>query len=274
MTGTQFASYIRLQTKTNSTTFTDANIVLFANIVKDTRIAPEIISLDEGYFGMPETTDLVNNQREYPLPTDMPAHLKKVEAVLDPTTKDANGNPIWIDIHEMDLNQYSALSGSVFARDIENDQLTFTPTTDEAKIVSVFANQPGRCAYFLFRNSLWIYSGTLANFTGGNNYLKIWSYVWPFDLTTAMLSQTTDLSIDSTTTSPGIPRPAHLTWADMTILLWKNTSDKDYRLNTYEQGIEPRWEKTKMQLLSLNEDRSFTLTMPNGGHMYEDGYNT
>ncbi len=273
MTGTQFASYVRLQTKTNSTTLSDANICLLANIIKDGRIAPEIVSLDEAYFGMPERTDLVNGQREYPLPVDMISHLKKVEAVLDPTQTDANGNPIWIDIHEMDLNEYSSMSGSVFARDVENDQISFTPTTDEPKIVSVFANQPGRCAYFLFRNSLWIYSGVLANFTGGNQYLKIWSYTWPFDLTPTILASSQDLSVDASTTSPGIPRAAHVSWADMVITRWKETSDKDYHQNVYEQGIDQRWEKAKQTLLGLNEDRSFTLTMPNGGHMYDDGYN-
>ena len=46
MVGTEFAIYIRYLSRTNSTTFTDAQIVSLANIVKDD-MAKDIIKADE-----------------------------------------------------------------------------------------------------------------------------------------------------------------------------------------------------------------------------------
>ena len=51
MTSKQFADYIRKKTKTNSSTFTDADILLYANIIKDD-IAKEVNKANEDYFGI------------------------------------------------------------------------------------------------------------------------------------------------------------------------------------------------------------------------------
>jgi hypothetical protein len=82
MTPLAFTQYIRKQTHTNPTTFVDADILLYAGVGMD-KISSRICDFDEDYFGAPQTEDLVNNQREYPFPTDMLNHIKKVEAKLD-----------------------------------------------------------------------------------------------------------------------------------------------------------------------------------------------
>ncbi len=271
-TGVNFASYIRLKTKTDSTTLSDTNLCLLANMIKDD-ISGDIVDLDEGYFGMPETTDLVNAQREYPFPNDQLMHIKKVEAVLNPTQKDQNGNPVWYDLHEFDLNSYSAMTGNVMMRDTSgNELINFAPTTDEAKIQSVFANEQGKCGYMIYRNALWIFSGVLSGFTSGNNYLKIWSYAWPSDISATTLASTSDISIDPSTTDAALPRILHHVWADKVVVAYKQTSDRAYQLDDYEQGIEKRYQNALAKLLGLNQDRSFTLTQPSGGHVWSDGF--
>lgn len=273
MTGKVFADYIRLKTKTNATTLTDTNLLLLANIVLD-QLSAEVITLDEGYLGVPQTTDIHDGQREYPFPENMIMHLKKVEAVLNPTQLDQNGNPVWTDLHEFDLNQYSAMTGSVFQRDSTDAQVDFSPTTDEPKIQAVFGNVPGKAAYMIFRNSLWIFSGALTGYLPGNNYLKIWAYEWPIFITAAQLANSTaDLGDDPSSTTAGLPRILHQVWADMVVVLWKQSTDKQYQPDDYEQGIDLRKRTALQKLLGVNQDRSFTLTQPNGGHLWSDGFN-
>ncbi|MDE2026764.1 MAG: hypothetical protein KGJ07_09835, partial [Patescibacteria group bacterium] len=151
MTPADLANYVHKGTHTNSTTFTDSDILLYAGIGMD-KIASHIVDYDEDYFGAPQTIDIVDNQREYALPTDMLNHIKKVEGKLDTTN--------WINLTELDLSQYEF-------------------TTDEATITSYFSNTQDDAHYFIYRGSLWILSGTLSGFSAGNAALKLWSYQWP-----------------------------------------------------------------------------------------------
>jgi lauroyl/myristoyl acyltransferase len=64
MTPANFASYIRLKTKTNATTFPDADILAYANIIKDD-IAKEVTKANEDYFGMKFLRYLIAGQRGY-----------------------------------------------------------------------------------------------------------------------------------------------------------------------------------------------------------------
>jgi|SRR5579871_1242572 len=271
MTPANFASYVRLMTKTNSTTLSDTNLKLIMNIVKDEISGIMVDKLDEEYFGVPQTTDLVNSQREYPLAVDIPGKLKKVEAVLDPTYLDSNGNVVWVDLKKFDLTQYSQLSTNlVVSGDITDGDFGIQPTTDEDTIQSIFGNRQGQAAYMIFRNSIWIFSGKLTGFTAGNNYLKIWSYEWPSDITD--LTSTTPLETDPTTTSAGIPRQLHRAWADKVSLLWKQTSDKEYQPNDYENELDTIIEDRIMSLSKVDKDESYTMTQPMAGHVYHDGY--
>jgi len=85
MTGTTFASYIREKTKTNSTTLTDARIVVLANVVKDDLAGKIITNVDEGYFDMEMVTDLEAGIRDYSFENDIVKNLKYAHALLDGT---------------------------------------------------------------------------------------------------------------------------------------------------------------------------------------------
>ena len=64
MTGTKLAALIRYKTRTNSTTFTDADILELVNTFKD-EISSLIVEKNAGYFVIPTTFNLVADQREY-----------------------------------------------------------------------------------------------------------------------------------------------------------------------------------------------------------------
>src|SRR5258708_63523 len=270
MTAAQFANYIRLKTKTNTTTLTDANIILLGNIYKD-EIAGKLVDIvDEDYFGVPETTDLVNSQREYPLPPDLPGKIKKVEAVLDPTFLNAQNLPVWVDLKKFDLTQYNQLTANMVAGSVEDVNIGAIATTDEPTIQANFGNRQNQVAYMIYRNSLWLFSGKLTGFVSGNNYLKIWGYEWPKDISD--LTLTTDLSIDPTNQDAGIPRQVHIDWADKVVLAWKQISDKAYQLDDYEKRIDDRLSEHLASLIPILKGETFTAVQPVAGHVYNDGF--
>lgn len=226
---TEFASLVRYYTKTDSTTFTDANIVLLANTFKD-RMADEILSVNEDYFGLEELADLEVNEREYPLPADC-IGLKLVEAKLDGTN--------WKRLDEADYN-------------LE------TFTTDEAAIVAAFANR--NPAYELFRGSLWILSdAAIAAVTDG---LKIHCFVYPAKFTTANLSSSTEMSAHPTVTSFGWPRQFHELLARRVAIAYKQNRDKPLALNDFERNFAQDFAMALESIRNVNLDRSVRATTP------------
>ena len=136
MTPVKLAEYVRLKTRTNSTTFTNADMLILANQVKD-RLVLQALEADEDLFLVPTYLNLVANQREYPLHTDMLSRIKRVEAKLDGTS--------FIKLYEFDLPQHQY------------------PISTEAGIVAHFGNTEGDAYFDIMRNSIWIYSGTITN---------------------------------------------------------------------------------------------------------------
>lgn len=233
MTPAQFASYVRKLTRCNATTFPDADILLFANIEKD-ELAPKIVDVDEDFFGVPQTFDLVEDQREYPLPDELLKSFKFVEAKLDETN--------WIRLKEFDL-------------------IGFDLTTDEDTIVANFGNEKDKAFFDLFRKSLWIYSGSITNVTGG---LKIWSFDYPADLTS--LAGSTDMSVDPSTTSAGIPRQLHKIWALRVSRAYKENREKPIPLSQQELNLDFLEQQALKGLRNTNLNRAFEATVP-----YNDG---
>lgn len=237
------ASYIRKKTHTNSTTFPDADMLLYLGTRMD-ELASEVVDYDEDYFGAPQTTDLVNNQREYPFPTDMVNHIKAVEAKLDTLN--------WLRLRPLDLTQYPF-------------------TTDEATIVSYFGNTQDNAFFFIYRGSLWLLSGTLSGFVAGNAALKLWSYQWPSHITD--LTSTVDLSVDPNNISAGFPRSLHLVLCDAVVIDYKQSADKPIQLNDYDLAWEKRKDRALMTLTEMNKDGANSVTMPRGNRVWDNGFN-
>lgn len=234
MTGSQFASYIRKATKTNSTTLPDADLVLLANIVKDD-IAKRITQANEDYFGIFMTRNLVAGQRNYAFEPEQMNHMKYLEAKIDGTN--------WKRLREYDINQLQI-------------------TSDEASIQSAFSlRDPG---FDIFGNEIILYTGTaIIDVTDG---LKLWTIVYPSDISASSLTSSDDLSIPPTTTSFGFPRQFHKVWADRVVVEYKNSQDKPLPLTQNEQLVEQRFLDALHDLKGGNLDRSVEPSVP-----YNDG---
>lgn len=239
MTPAQIATYIRTRTKTNSTTLPDATLTLMLGVRMD-YLAMRILKVDEDYFGMPETTDLVLNQREYPLPADILNKIKYVEAKLDGSK--------WIPLNEFDI-------------------LAYKRSTDEATILEQFANEENQAFYDIFRGSLWIYSGAITAVTGG---LKLWSFSWPTWISN--LASTTDISIDPSTTSHGFPRALHKVLCDLVVVDWKSQSDKPIPLTEFEKNIEIDIQLALDSISDSNKSRIITPVLPDPVDRGNEGF--
>lgn len=240
MSPLKFAEYVRFKTKTDSNTFTDDEILMLMNIFKDD-FAKEIIKVNEDYFGVPETLNLIANQREYPLPPDILNQIKFVEVTFDGTS--------WIPLKEFDLNSYRR-------------------TTDETTITANFSNADGEAAFDIFRGSLWIYSGTIITVTGG---LKLWTFQWPADFSD--LSSEVDMSIDPTNVSAGFPRAFHELLARRVVIEYKTSSDKPLQLDQFEQKFELDFQKAMDSISNMNLDRAHTITYPPSTQEGNNGFN-
>lgn len=233
MVGTKFASLVRFYTRSNSTTFSDADIVLIANVVKDD-FAKEIIKADEDYFGVPETTDLRATSdsdftlREYPLPTD-DMKVIRVEGKLDGTN--------WTKLIKFDLTQWTR------------------PTT-EAEVIDHFTNSYGGAYWDKFRNAIWLYTGSIASAV--SNGLKIHHIAYPSDINTGTLADaSTDLSEDPTTTTSGMPRQFHELWARQIAIIYKSSKEKPIPLSERELTFERDFKKAIASIENIDSEGTY-----------------
>lgn len=236
MTGVTFAQLIRYYTKTNSSTFPDADIVLLANATK-LELAQEVVKLDEDYFTIPMTRNLVASdssdvtKREYSVPTDT-IKVERVQAKLDGTN--------WVKLTEFDATAFKR------------------PAT-EAEIKDHFGNGEGEAYYDFFRKSLWIYSGAI---TAGTATLEMWATIYPADISASTLASATDLSEDPSTTSFGMPLELHEIWARMISKAYKNSKDKPIPLSELELSIEADLAKALSILTPASRDTPLIGIMP------------
>ena|SRR3990167_282456 len=204
MTGTQLLSLIRLKTSTNSTTFTAADALVYVNIFKD-EIASKIVERNNGMFLVPSTFNLVADQREYAFPDDMLNRLHKFEVKF-------------------------ASADSRFPSTYIKD---YSGSETESEIVKNFGNSIGEFAHTIRRRALFILSGTIIAVTNGG---RIWYHAFPADL--ANLTGSTDLGVDPSTTTFGIPRQFHELLARRVSIEYKSNRPKPLPLNALEKNYE------------------------------------
>jgi len=235
MTPANFAAYIRLKTKTNSTTFPDADILAYANIIKDD-IAKEITKANEDYFGMKFLRNLEAGKRGYSFPSDVLNQIKYLQAKLDGTKQKV--------LFQFDVNTYKR-------------------PTNESEIL---ANWAGKEPEFdIYGSSLYIYSDSaIIDVTDG---LELWAIIYPEDLTS--LSGTTDMSVPSTVTSFGMPRQLHYVWATKVIIEYKNSKDKPIPLTEREANVEADQSLAINALKGQDLNRSIIATVSDNTN---DGY--
>ncbi len=229
MTFSKFTTLVRYYTKTNSTTFPDAEILTLANIFKDDISALIAKELGEDYFGLRFVRTLEAGQREYDLPSELMSRIKYVEAKLDGKN--------WIRLKETDL--------SVYGR-----------PTDEASIQERYAGKDPE--FDLFDQSIFILSGTpiIYVFEG----LKLWAIVYPADFTS--LSSTEEMSTPPDDYSHGFPRQFHELLARRVSIAYKSSKDRPIPLSEKEKLYEVDLATAINAMKDANLDRSVLPSMP------------
>ena len=241
MTYVEFAALCRFYTQTSSVTFSDSDLVLLANNARDEITSEAANRANHDEFCVPATTNLVADQREYALPVDKLNSIKYVEANLQVSA----GQDNWVKLNEFDIVQYQR-------------------PTNETETVSRFSNNEGAAFFDIFRNSLYLYCGTIINVTDG---LKLWYQAYLRKLTTADLASTTDMAVDRSTTEIGLPTIFHELVARRVSIAWKSSRDKPVPESPLERQYPMDLEKRIREYTEYNLDTSFKATMP-----FDDGF--
>lgn len=228
MTPAQFASYIRDKTKTNSTTFPDAKILLYANIIKDD-IAKEITKANEDYFGMKFYRNLEAGKRSYSFPSDILNTMKYLQAKLDGTKQKV--------LTQFDVNSWKR-------------------PTNESEILEYWQGKDPQ--FDIYGGSIEIYSDSaIIDVTNG---LELWAMAYPADL--ASLAGTTDLSVPKDVYSTALPRQVHYVWATKVVIEYKNSKEKPIPLTEHEAKVDQDLQLAINALKGQDLNRSITATLP------------
>jgi len=230
---TKFASLIRYYTKTNSTTFTDADILVLANIFKDDICGLIAKDVGEDYFGLRFERDLIAGQREYDLPAELMSRMKYLQAKLDGTN--------WEKLNETDLITYNK------ALDEDTIQLTYSERSPE---------------FDLWDQGIYILSGdAIIDVTDG---LKLWAIIFPSDFTD--LTSTEDMSTNPDDYTHGFPRQFHELLARRISIAYKSSKDRPIPLSEKEKLYEVDLVNQIETMKDANLDRSVKPLTP-----YDDG---
>lgn len=241
MTPAKWASLVRYKTRNNSTSFPDAEMLVYMEARQD-EIAGDILKADEDILLIPQYTTLVANQREYPEPADMLSRIKRVEGKLDGTN--------WIKLNELDITQHDY------------------PITLEADITKYFTNNEGEAYFDIMRKAITIYSGTIVDVTNG---LRMWINTWPATITD-LTEATTDMSVDPSVYTHGIPRELHEIWARGVGIDYKSSREKPIPLTERELRYDLDKKIAIDTLKHGNLDREVIGHLPPASARWNDGF--
>jgi len=245
MTGTVLATLIRYDTKTNSTTFTDADMLVLVNLFKD-EIAGLIQQVRPEIWNIIAYDNLVasSTRRRYAYPEDVMNRLIGLEL------------------------KFTATGDYVLAKPISRKH--YLDALQEDIIVDNFDNLAPR--YIHQRKSFYILSGTIIAVTSG---IKLTYDSFPADL--ANLTGSTDLSIDPSTTTHGFPREFHELLARRVSIAYKDRNGLS--LNTREQRYssndidKPGDLEVALKNFSYNNlDQSIIGELPGSNETGDDGF--
>ena len=249
---TEVIDLARRKSKTNSSTFSDSDMLLYLK-AKIPQYQADIEAVNEDYMGSIEYRDLRATgtagtyedegttylSREYNLPYDMINRLKFVTAKLDGTN--------WIRLKNYDLNEI---------------KIPF----EEDNILATFNNIEGVAGYEVFRGSLFLLTGEIEEDI--DNGLKIWSYSYSeLPSSIPVVSSDDDIDLDLY----GIPETMHELLAVSLSMEWKSNLETPVPLTSMEQNYYILYEKALRGLRSLDRDQELTFSKPEDG--YDNGFN-
>jgi hypothetical protein len=248
---TEVIDLARRKSKTNSSTFSDSDMLLYLK-AKIPQFQSDIEKANEDYMGSIEFRDLrptgdgtytdngeIYISREYNLPTDMISRLKFVSAKLDGEN--------WIRLKQYDLNDI---------------KIPF----EEKNILEHFNNTQGIAGYEIFRGSLFLLTGEIKEEVPDG--LKIWTYSYsalPTVIPVAGSEQDVDLDVY------GIPEIMHELLATALCIEWKNNLETPVPLTINEQNYYDLYEKALRSLRALDRDQEVQFSRP--ADKYNKGFN-
>ncbi len=233
MTPVELANLIRLRTRTNSTTFIDADILTYVNTHMDS-ISAEIIKANEDYFGFREVRNLEANKRNYSFDAEMLSQMKYLQMKIDEE---------WFVLKEKDIN-YLGIN------------------TDETSIQNAWKGKDP--AFLIFGKEIILLTEDAIVYT--ENGLNLWSIVYPNHLTS--LTGTTDFSVPDSTVECGFPRQFHELLATAVVIDWKDSQDNPIPLTAKEADFNNELIRKVNSIKGMNLDRSIEFNPP-----YDDGFN-
>lgn len=249
---TDIVSLARKKSKTNTTTFPDADMLLYIK-TKLPQFQADIEEVNEDYMGSIEFRDLRATgttgtyedtgvtylSREYNLPSDMIPRIKYVSAML-------NGSD-WIRLRQYDLNDV---------------KIPF----EEARILERFTNDEGIAGYEIFRGSLFLLTGEIKNAV--DDGLKIWTYSFSsLPASIPVAGGEGDVEFDTY----GIPETMQELFALALSMEWKSNQDVPVPFSGAEQNFYALYAKSLQSLKSM--DRSNEITFERPVDRYDNGFN-
>lgn len=253
-----FASMFRLQAvglDDGSDAVTDADIVLFTNMAKDS-LARDIVTNSDGdadYFSITLETDLIADQREYSFPVDTLKDVKIARAYL-------NGK--WKRLSQFDINSYRVVGENEKPYNEKRVDDSFSDaTTDETTITEQFTDD--NPMFDIDGQSFVIYSETITAVTDG---LKIKAMIYPADYDTADFSTSTEISTRDSSQSTAMPRQTHDVLLRKAVIDYKES--KEIPLTAFDKNYLQEKQLMLDSLRDIGLDETFAPKIPR-----DDGFN-
>lgn len=225
------AKLVRYRTNTDTVTFPDEEMLIYANLYLR-EIAELINDVDEDYFGTTSYRNLVADQREYSLPSDILNSLTSVEVKF---SSDGDYVPLFeVDIDK--LPQGSSLEA----------------------IRPYFNNNLGYAGYDIYGNLLILYCGEIIDLAAG---VKLNYFAEPDELPD-LTDDTTDMSIDPGSTGHGFPKSFHELLARRICIEWKSNKQQPIPLTDLEQKYEFDLQRKLSSLTPRNKSRAVIPRIP------------
>jgi hypothetical protein len=241
----------RRKSKTNTTTFSDRDMLLYFK-AKVPQFQADIEKVNEDYMGSIDVRDLrvtgegtyvdegeTYPSREYNLPVDLIPRIKFVQAKLDGIN--------WLRLEEYDINDI---------------KIPFK----EEYIKETFNNTSGVAGYTIFRGSLFLLCGEIEEAVVGGLELFGYSYSeLPDARVVANSSDDVDLELY------GIPKSMHELLATALCIEYKSNLETPVQTTQDEQLFPITYTEKLKSLRKLNRGKEISFSRPEDG--FDGGFN-
>jgi len=248
MTETQLASLIRRKTKTSVTTYSNADLLVDVNVMKD-EIAGQIADMREDAF---QVTQKQNTKVATSLPAD------RLYAFDAEVMNNLVG--VWY------IKDTTSGTDPIKLKEVKIQQSGIS-MEDETVITDKYANVSGEAGYMVVRKNIFLLSGAVVVVTNG---LIVIFKSFPADLTDMTASNV--LHTQASATAPGFPREFNELWARRVSIEYKDTNRM--KLSSREAKYEVDLQEKLQDYKTASLDHQIIGTLPTALERGDDsGFN-